>query len=216
MKYEAPNTKHQIRIGQRGFTVLESIVAIFVLSLSISGAFTAIQQSLSQSIIAKDEVKAFYLAQEAIEIIRNKRDANQLIRINTGTGHWLRGIAENGADPCYFNPSPDFPKVCRVDAFDLSLNYCGSNAWGSCPLLNQDQDTNLSNPTAYLYGYQTGPTWKPTNFRREIQIERVQNDASGNPIEIAVTVRISWTKGSLLLPFVFEAKTHLFNWANVP
>lgn len=171
-----------------GFTVLESIVAIAILSLSISGAFSSIQQSFSQAIIAKDEIKAFYLAQEAIEIVRNKRDSNQLNIINTGTGHWLSGIAENAGDPC-------FSGVCRTDATSMNFTYCGTD-WGSCPVLNQD--TNSGTPT-YLYNYGVYPA---TNFKREIQIESVSAD------EIAVIVRITWSKG--IINREFRAKAHFF------
>jgi prepilin-type N-terminal cleavage/methylation domain-containing protein len=176
--------------SSRGFTVLESMVAIMVISLAIAGVFSAVQQSLSQSIVSKDEVKAFYLAQEAIEIIRNKRDENQLYKIsNPATSNtWLYGISEAGADPCYFG------KVCEVDAVDMSLSYCGPS-WNSCPVLRQ-------NSTTFLYGYDG--SWPASNFKREIQIESV------NANEIAVTVRISWTKG--ILSKEFKAKTYLFKW----
>lgn len=181
---------------QRGFTILESIVAIFILSLSISGAFSAVQQGLSQSIIAKDEVKAFYLAQEAIEIIRNKRDTNQLTIMGTGAGHWLAGISQNSDDPC----SPG--KICQVSAnppYSLSITECGTS-WDSCTQYLK-QDTQGSSPT-FLYGYTSGTE---TNFKRAVQIESI------NPNEISVTVRVSWKKGSLP-EFVFKAKTLLFNW----
>lgn len=168
---------------QSGFTVLESIVAIMILSLSISGAFSAVQQSLSQSILAKDEVKAFYLAQEAIEIIRNKRDTNQLVIINEGANNWLTNIT----DVCAFN------KICRADALTNSLTLCGDN-WGSCPVLKQD-------PNTFLYNYSTGTD---TNFKREIQIESV----SANEISVKVVIR--WTKG--IINKEFEVKTNFFNW----
>ena len=171
--------------SSRGFTVLESIVAIAVLSLSVAGVFSAVQQSLSQAIIAKDEVKAFYLAQEAIEIIRNKRDTNQLSKINTGSGNWLDGIV--GVSDCSIGG------ICKVDAYAADkIQSCVTN----CENLRQNQ-------TTFLYGYDG--SWVATNFKREIQIESI------NANEISVTVRISWTKGSLP-PFVFKAKTHLFNW----
>jgi type II secretory pathway pseudopilin PulG len=178
-----------------GFTVLESIVAIFILSLSVSGAFSAVQQSFSQAIIAKDEVQAFYLAQEAVEIIRNKRDSNQLNRVvDNTTGNWLYGISESASDSCYFG------KTCRVDAVSFNFVDCGGS-WGSCSNINQ-------NPATFLYSYNN--SYPATNFKREIQIERVQNDTLGNPIEIAVTVRVSWTKG--LISREFKVKTYLFNW----
>ncbi len=187
-KLKIENWKLKILAKQAGFTVLESIVAIAVLSLAISGAFSAVQQSLSQAIIAKDEVKAFYLAQEAFEMIRNKRDSNLVANINNGPVDWLDGITD--ADKCPFN------NTCRVNA-DSSFEICGA-AWDSCPVLKQD--TGGSNPT-YLYGYTSGID---TNFKREIQIESINAD------EISVTVQISWTKG--ILPFTFKVKTLLLNW----
>lgn len=166
-----------------GFTVLESIVAIFILSMSISGAFSAVVQGLSQSAIAKDEIKAFYLAQEAFEIIKNKRDTNQIAKLDNPSITWLDGITDGAHCP--------FNQVCRADAVSNSLTFCGG--WDSCPTLTQDPDT-------FLYGYGFSNN---TNFKREIMIESVSAD------EISVTVRIKWTKG--VVPYEFKVKTNLFN-----
>lgn len=171
--------------SRHGFTVLEAIVAIALLSVSISGVFTSVQRGLSQSVSAKDEVKAFYLAQEAVEMIRNIRDANQLNRIvSNPSATWLDGITSN----CPFN------RVCSVDVTTFAFVNCGAT-WGSCP-------QNLrQHPSTFLYSYTSGNT---TNFKREIQIEQV------NSTEISVTVQVSWTQGATTRQF--KAKTHLFNW----
>jgi len=189
--------KNKILNFSKGFTVLESIVAIGILSLSISGAFSSVVQSLAQASITKDEVTAYYLAQEAIEIVRNQRDHNQLSIINGALGvTWLDGITS----ACPF--STDIVKnTCTVDATNLQISNC-HGSWDSCTQ-NLKQD-----PNTYLYGYTSG---NATNFKREIQIERVQNDTFGNPIEISVTVRIVWTRGSLITK-EFKIKEHLFNW----
>ena len=179
--------------NQKGFTILESIVAILILSLAISGAFSAVQQSLSQSIIAKDEVKAFFLAQEAVEIIRNKRESNQLAKINALPNTWLTNIAEKPSDPCYFG------KICLTDSSSMSFVSCGV-AWNSCPNLKQDS-------SSFLYNYSVGDD---TNFKREIQLEPVSYDDLGNLREISVTVRITWNKGAINKEF--KIKTLLFNW----
>ena len=204
-------TKYKTRRGftrtpkslESGFTVLESIVAIGVLSAAIAGAFTAIQTNLSQSIIVKDEVKAFYLAQEAVEIIRNARDHNQLERITdpASTVTWLTGISEDVSDHCYFG------KVCRMEVSSPSpdnFETCDASEWGYCPVLRK-------NASSFIYGYNYGLDWSDTNFVREVKIERVRDDpTTGDPVEIAVTVRVSWKKG--LIDRQFEAKTYLFNW----
>jgi type II secretory pathway pseudopilin PulG len=194
-KFKIKNLKLKILAKQEGFTVLESIVAIFVLSLSVSGAFSAVQQSLSQAIIAKDEIKAFYLAQEGVEIVKNRVYSNQLDKIagNPSTT-WLMGTANDG---CGIND------VCMTEASNLYLKRCpdatSASTWGSCPFLNQD--TLGSSPT-FLYGYDS--SWPTTNFKREIKLELL------NSVEVLVTVRISWTKGTI--PMVFEVKTIIFDW----
>ena len=191
------NTKNEIRNRQSGFTVLESIVAIFVLSLSISGVFSAIQRSLSQSIISRDEVRAFYLAQEAVELVRNKRDINYLTRIVNGSSvSWLDGIT-TGAGSCPVG------NVCRIDAnvaLANSIVNCGS-VWDSCPE-NLRQDSSGASPT-YKYGHNAG--WNVTNFKREIKFEAINAD------EIAMIVQITWTKGAIITK-QFKIRTHLLNW----
>lgn len=180
---------NKIRSSKEGFTVLETLVAIFVLSLAVSGAFSAVQGSLSQATVSKDEVKAFYLAQEGVEMIRNKRDSNQLTRIQGGSSSWLSGIASNAADPCYFG------KVCRVESSSPGTFVTCGTSWDTCPNLRQDTST-------YLMGYNAA--WPLTNFKREIMIGAPTAD------EIAVVVRVTWTKGART--YEFKAKTHMFNW----
>lgn len=180
--------------SRRGFTVLESLIAIVVLSLSISGVFAVVQQSLSQNIMAKDEIRAFYLAQEAIEIVRNRRDSKQLQRIDLGTGNWLDSITSD----CPLS-TPGNLRICTVDARSMSISQCGSN-WGCSQNLRQSPSTD---PKPYVYNYSAGTQ---TNLKREIQLESI------NANEIAVTVRVAWKKG--IFEREFKAKTHLFNWVN--
>lgn len=188
-KFQITKSKFQISEKQRGFTILESIVAIAILSLSIAGAFTVVQQSLSQATAAKDEVQAFYLAQEAVEVIRNLRDNNQIARVKSGNPasiNWLTNIIALNTD-CAFN------KICKVDGNTMAVSSCGDN-WGDCQYLRQDYSTQL-------FGY--NPSWIQTNFKREVKIESVDSD------KIAVTVRVTWGK---ILTRKFEAKVYLLNW----
>jgi len=164
--------------NQKGFTLVETLVAISVLSISILGTFTAVQSGLQKSSYAKDQVTAFYLVQEAMEYVRNVRDTNALASINsTSSGgaevNWLHNLSEIPGDPCYFG------NVCKIDSPANTATYCGISS-GSCPVLNQDSATSL-------YGYTTGSGWSATRFKREVQF---QNITSGK--EIIVTVTISW------------------------
>ena len=181
-----------------GFTVLETIVAITLLSVAISGAFAAVRTGIYSASIAKEETRAYFLADEAVEMIRNKRDSNFLDRVVNGAStNWLAGIASSASDPCFTG------KTCMADAFSNTLsnsNSSGScptsgNVWGSCPNLRQD-------PNTFLYGYNT--SWPQTIYKREIQVETI----SAN--EVSVTVQVSWNHAGN--PRSFKIKTTMDNW----
>jgi len=63
----------------KGFSLLEVIIALFVLSVGILGMLSLISNSISNSNGAKDMIVASQLAQEGVELVRNKRDSNALI-----------------------------------------------------------------------------------------------------------------------------------------
>jgi len=167
---------------------LETLVAIAVLILSMTAAFYVAQTGLSLSISSRNEVTAFYLAQEAIEFVRNIRDENSL-----NGQSWLLGIADSAADPCYFG------NYCAVDSPNKTIVTCGSTA-GLCPALRQDQGESSS--TFGMYGLDS--LWALANFRRELFIKQI------NANEIALTVTLYWTKGVLERQFVVH--DNLLNW----
>jgi len=189
------NRNQQKLNSEKGFTVLETLVAIAVLILSLTAAFSVAQQGLSLSISSRDEVTAYFLAQEAVEVIRNVRDENSL-----ASQYWLAGISAQGTDPCYFG------NYCAVDS--PNQNYmvsCGLSPQ-NCPVLKQDKQTGSS--TFGMYGINPSATvgWTPTVFRRELLLKQIP----GTSDEIALTVTIYWTKGDNTRSFVVHE--NLFNW----
>lgn len=64
----------------KGFTLIETVVAIFLLTVGVVGSFTLMQKVTSFASISSSQFVASYLAQEGIEIIRNIRDTNYLER----------------------------------------------------------------------------------------------------------------------------------------
>ncbi len=63
-----------------GFTLVETMVAITILLIAVVGPMSAIGGSLSQISTARDQMIAVNLAQEGIEVVRQKRDSNMLAR----------------------------------------------------------------------------------------------------------------------------------------
>lgn len=73
---------------KRGFTLVEVIIAIFVLLVGILGTFAATQQIISYISFSNSKLSVVYLAQEGIEIVRNIRDTNWLEREDWDNGLW--------------------------------------------------------------------------------------------------------------------------------
>ena len=152
----------------RGFTIVESLVAITILVLVVTGVTSAVQTSLSSYIFSKNQIIAFYLAQEGFEQIRNWRDENRL-----KDQDWLYGLdpcfSGNG---CYFNPAFDnAPKACPAPG---------------CPVVRRHDDTSF-----FSYGYGSGNYWTDTIFIREVSLEWVNSN------EISVLVTVDWSKGAV-------------------
>lgn len=178
------NPKSKTLNPKSGFTIIESLVAISILITAITGATIAVQSGISSYIFSKDQIIAFYLAQEGFEQIRNIRDENRL-----NNRLWLTGLSGNLGDPCAFG------SVCTVDPVASAVPTRCPGGAGTCPVLRQ-------NATTGFFGYNAA--WPATIFRREIILTTVNAD------EIAVTVTVNWSKGPINRQF--KARENLLNW----
>jgi len=73
-----PNRKKIRATPKSGFTLVEAMVAIFVVTVGTIGALGLITQSISFGRTSSNQAIAVYLAQEGVELIRNIRDTNFL------------------------------------------------------------------------------------------------------------------------------------------
>jgi prepilin-type N-terminal cleavage/methylation domain-containing protein len=73
---------------KNGFTIIETIAAIFMISVGMAAVFSLVIQSTSYVDLAAARLTAIYLAQEGIEVARNIRDSNILEMGRTGIGDW--------------------------------------------------------------------------------------------------------------------------------
>ena len=135
---------------ERGFTFVETLVAIAVLLLAIVAPLTLVYQSLSASRVARNQVTAIYLAQEAVEFIRATRDENAL-----QGDSWLDGLEDCTGS-----------KACYIDIPAATVDSCT----GDCPILTYDPDT-------YLYGYGGTKGLVDTVFTRSVSISEIRADA---------------------------------------
>lgn len=77
------NFKKQYK--QRGYSLVEVLVAITILLLSIAGPMTIANKGLKSSAFARDQLTAFMLAQEGIEVVVAVRNENVISEINSGS-----------------------------------------------------------------------------------------------------------------------------------
>jgi type II secretory pathway pseudopilin PulG len=81
-KIKVKNKK--ISICEGGFTLVEAMFAIFILTFVVVGLMTVVSSSLYSARYAKQEITMNFLIQEALDGIRNDRDSSVFL----GDEHW--------------------------------------------------------------------------------------------------------------------------------
>jgi len=143
----------------KGFTLIELIIAIFILSIGIVGIFGAYSAMVVATGDISNKFTATYLAQEGIEIIKDIRNNNP-----AGTG-WNTGLTgcTNGCEADYTTGSTN-PSVIAYPMTSWGTNgeylYTDSNGF-----------------------YNQSKIGTPTKFKRKITI-----DISGDEMKVSVTV----------------------------
>jgi len=95
--------------NNRSFTLIECLVAIFLITLGVGGAMAVVNQTTAFTQVASSQLVAAYLAQEGIEIVRNIRDTNSLkIHKEVEGINWDTGL-------------PDCLEGCEADYDDSAL-----------------------------------------------------------------------------------------------
>ncbi len=169
--------------NQRGFTLIETLVAISILTAAVASSMTLTTRSLSTAYYARDQVTAFHLAQEAVETVRHVRDGNILSNALGTSVDLLAGIPSVVGAPFI------------VDTRDDSMEACPA---GGCPPLKTDGE---------LYGHEDGSGWTDTRFVRSVTAEFVD----GSSDEVRVSVTVSWQSGSFQARS-FTISENLYRW----
>ncbi|MEK7219403.1 MAG: prepilin-type N-terminal cleavage/methylation domain-containing protein, partial [Patescibacteria group bacterium] len=81
----------------KGFTLIETLIAISIFTVSILALMSVLGQGISNTNYAKQKIIASYLAQEGIEYMRNMRDNDVLYTQITGK-NW--GSFKSKLAPC--------------------------------------------------------------------------------------------------------------------
>ncbi len=171
----------------KGFTLVETLVAVTVVLMAVMGPFQLVKDALTASYVARDQLIATALAEEGIEYVRSIRDGNYLYNINNpgSPRNWLYGLNGTGGPDC------SAANGCVVDPIQNTVQACGS----VCPVVRMS--------SASLYTQQVSGT--ATRFTRKVVIQNVTTDR-----EVRITVSVSFN--SRHTPFTVTVTDNLSNW----
>jgi type II secretory pathway pseudopilin PulG len=196
----------------KGFTIIELIISIFILSLAVVGIFSAFSMMVILTADAADKLTATYLAQEGMEIVRNVRDTNWLNMDLCDSGKtipanvscpssWVDGLTttENGADNSPVDCSCPVGDDCTSKGCNADYTTGTNIATGATQMANwasSDGDyLNIDAATGF-YDYKAGTR---TKFKRKILITPVA-DANGTENYILnVEIQTSWDQKATIL-----------------
>ncbi len=174
----------KIKKAIRGFTLIETLVAVLLLATAITGPLTIAAKGLSAALIARDQMVAFYLAQEAVEYVRFVRDSNKL-----AATPWLTGL-----DSCTGTDG------CTIDPLAGSVAACS----GQCALIKKFN--NGSGLVYFTYGVLGQET--PQQFRRTVTLA---TPSTGELTETVLTVSVSWRAQSGVTRNI-SVRENLLDW----
>ncbi len=185
----------------KGFTLIETLISIVIVSIAVITATAALQSSLQTSVFVKNQITARYLASDAMEYILALRDAGAA----TPQG-WMSELL-----PCVTTVNGSV--TCSVDTVNLSLTPITSTP---SPLyLCSVSDGNGG--TVNVFTQNNTGSCTQTIFTRTVTITPIQlipgysNDVNQYN-EAIVSVKVSWGSGPFSSAQSYTLAEDIYNW----
>lgn len=180
----------------RGFTLVETMVAVAVVTIATIGPLYAVQKGVTASYVSRDRLIASSLAQEGIEYVHGIRDGNYLYNLANPVAtplSWLYGIdGTGGSQNCTTGAT------CTIDTTltpTTAVVLCPVSP-GVCPPLRLT--------SSYLYKQTASTSDVVTRFTRTVKLTSV------SAREMKVTVTVSWITARV--PYSVTVVEILQNW----
>ncbi len=185
-------------ISYSGFTLVETLVAVAIIMLAITGPFMSAERTVVVASIVRDKMTASFLAQEGVEYARALRDKVYLegcygnfSTCNSWWGNYTVGATYGilqctSTKPCSLDTSMNKSTYNRALTSPFStlntteLYICTSNS-STCGKLYLNTTTGQYTTTA-------GASTVPTSFTRTIYAQTF----TGSP-DAKITSTVKWT-----------------------
>ena len=188
---------------QKGFTLIESLLAIAILMISVAAPMSLAYSGLIAAYLAEDQIVAYYLAQDAMEYVRNKRDYNKL----ENTTNMLDNIFNN----CKVEDTVGSSPIGIDDTTGITNKGCNITTFG--PINSAFDDKGVYNGEK-LYYHDLGGEYNYdstngtlTKFSRQVRVGYINIGLT----EVIVEVTIKWPN-ALGTEQEYKLRSHLTDW----
>lgn len=169
--------------NNKGFTLIETMFAVIIMAFSIAVFMNVVANSLFSARYSKNEIVANYLAQEAVDYIRNDRDSSVFFNKSDTPDDAWNSFVNKYTSVC--------TEGCELGVLDT---YAGVS-----PLLNACTSENCQkfyfdpepvDGSFYTYDQSDKEGKTKTTFSRKIVVTKPSDD------EIRFKITVYWKNGS--------------------
>lgn len=192
--------KKNKQLNASGFTLVEVMTAVMIMSIGLVGGLTLINYNLRNISSGEKKIVATSLAAEGIELARNVRDTNWLQESAANWNLDIEGINSSNTTIKFFCGGDDHR---QIPSSPQTLTACGED----CRMYVY---TKTANPGLGAQCYsddfnKPGYSKVATNFYRLITLD---NESSVDHVKVQVDVK--WVSGTQT--YNVTASEILYNW----
>lgn len=191
----------------KGFSIIEMIVAVAIVIFAILGPMAVAKKSLALAKYSKDQIVAYYLAEEAIEYVRYMTDKDILDK--SEKNDWLASL-----NLCANAGGSDL-KGCALDIKNSpQAQTCSNIDDHRCKLYQENSSGAVPYP---FYTHKNTGSNTATYFSRIVRVKEILTSSSRNvgQEERLIEVEVVWKAGNLPKRSI-TLRGFLLNWKEQP